>query len=69
MDGEIGKAAGETPSRRDGKTMIDDLTKQLVELFQRAVDGLRSMFGRTCRRLQPSRPVTLALTGAVRSMP
>lgn len=45
MDGEIGKAAGETPSRRDGKTMIDDLTKQLVELFQRAVDGLRSMFG------------------------
>src|SRR5271166_1366213 len=45
MDGEIGKAAVETPSRRDGKTMIDDLTKQLVELFQRAVDGLRSMFG------------------------
>ena len=45
MDNDIGRAAGATPSRHDGKSMIDDLTKQLAELFQRAVDGLRNMFG------------------------
>jgi hypothetical protein len=44
MDKEIGSAASEIPSRRDGKTMLDDLSKQVAEMLQRAVDSVKSMF-------------------------
>ena len=46
LDAEIGEAAGRVPSRRDGKTMIDDLAKQIVEILFKAVDSVRAVFSR-----------------------
>jgi hypothetical protein len=44
MDKEIGSAASDIPSRRDGKTMLDDLSKQVAEMLQRAVDSVKNLF-------------------------
>ena len=46
MDAQIGEAAASTPSRRDGKSMIDDLAQKAAELLHRAVDAVRSAFNR-----------------------
>jgi hypothetical protein len=46
MDAQIGEAAGGTPSRRDGKSMMDDLAQKAAELLHRAADALRSAFNR-----------------------
>lgn len=46
MDAEIGEAAESTPSRKDGKTMLDDMAKQTAEIFRRAIEGLKSIFTR-----------------------
>ena len=46
MDREIGQAAGELPSRRDGKTMLEDLSKQVAEMLQRAMDNIKNLFNR-----------------------
>ena len=46
MDAQIGEAAGSTPSRRDGKSMVEDLARQAAELIQRAVDAVKSAFSR-----------------------
>jgi hypothetical protein len=47
MDKEIGQAASELPSRRDGKTMLEDLSKQVAEMLQRAVDNVKNFFRRS----------------------
>ena len=47
MDAQIGEAAASAPSRRDGKSMVDDLAQKAAELLQRAVDAVRSTFGRS----------------------
>jgi hypothetical protein len=47
MDAEIGEAAANTPSRHDGKTMMDDLAQKAAELLQRAVDAVKAAFGRS----------------------
>jgi hypothetical protein len=47
MDAEIGEAAGNMPSRRDGKTMVDDLSKKAAEVLRRAVDTVKSVFTRS----------------------
>jgi hypothetical protein len=47
MDTQIGEAAASTASRRDGKTMVDDLAQKAAELLRRAVDTVRSAFGRS----------------------
>ena len=46
LDAKIGEAASLIPSKKDGNSMLDDLTKQIGELFQRAVDSVRSVFSR-----------------------
>lgn len=46
LDAKIGEAASLLPSKKDGSTMLDDLTKQVSDLFQRAVDSVRSVFSR-----------------------
>ena len=57
MDKEIGTAARDIPSRRDGKSMLDDLSKQVSEMLQKALDGLKSIFtGRPSDRASPSGP-------------
>jgi len=47
MDAQIGEAAANTPSRRDGKSIVDDLAQKAAELLQRVVDAVRSTFGRS----------------------
>jgi hypothetical protein len=47
MDAQTGEAAGGTPSRRDGKSMMDDLAQKAAELLQRAVDAAKSLFNRS----------------------
>ena len=47
MDAQIGDAAGGTPSRRDGKSMMDDLAQKAAELLHRAVDAVKSAFNRS----------------------
>ena len=53
MDKEIGSAASEIPSRRDGKTMLDDLSKQVAEMLQQAVDSVKSLFRSTSAGASP----------------
>ncbi len=47
LDADIGKAASSTPSKTEGRSMMDDLAKQAAELLQRAVDAVRSAFARS----------------------
>jgi len=44
LDAAIGEAAGATPSRKDGRSMVDDLAKTAAELVQRAVEAVKSVF-------------------------
>ena len=56
LDAQIGEAAGKTPSSRDGMSKLDDITKQLAEIFQRAVEGVKSVFNRAAGTEATSRP-------------
>ena len=47
MDAEIGKAAAATPSKSEGRSLMEELTKQASELLQRAVDAVRAAFSRS----------------------
>ena len=47
LDAEIGEAARGTPSRRDAKTMVDDLAQKVADLLRRAVDTVKSVFTRS----------------------
>ena len=63
MDARIGEAAASTPSRSDGKSMIDDLAQRAAELLHRAVDAVKSVFSRspsaeTTARAAPSPSMT-----------
>ena len=44
LDAEIGEAGGNAPSRREGKSMLEDLSKQAGEIIHRAVDTVKAMF-------------------------
>jgi hypothetical protein len=47
MDAEIGEKAESTPSRREGKSMIEDISKQAAEIIQHAVEAIKSIFTRS----------------------
>jgi hypothetical protein len=47
LDAQIGEAAGGTPSRRDGKAMLDDIAKAAAEIAQRAANSVLSLFSRS----------------------
>jgi hypothetical protein len=47
LDAEIGEAAGSAPSRREGKSMLEDVSKQAGEIIQRAVEAVKSFFTRS----------------------
>ena len=64
LDAQIGEAAGKTPSSRDGMSKLDDITKQLAEIFQRAVDGVKSVFNRAAGAEATSRPSPSPSMGA-----
>ena len=54
MDAEIGERAESTPSRREGKSMIEDISRQAAEIIQHAMEALKSIFTRSGP--EPSRP-------------
>jgi hypothetical protein len=56
MDAEIGKAAAATPSKTEGRSMMEDLAKQAGELLQRAVDSVRAAFSRAPTAAASSSP-------------
>lgn len=47
LDAEIGQAAARTPSKTEGRSMMDDLAKQAKELIERAVTAIQSVFSRS----------------------
>ncbi len=47
LDADIGNAAASTPSKNEGRSMMDDLAKQAAELLQRAVDAVKGAFSRS----------------------
>jgi hypothetical protein len=56
LDAEIGKAAASTPSKTEGRSMIDDLTKQAAELLQRAVEAVKAAFSKSASPSVSSSP-------------
>ena len=44
LDAEIGDKAESTPSRREGKTSLEDISKQAAEIIQKAVESVKSFF-------------------------
>jgi hypothetical protein len=47
LDGQIGERASNTPSRNEGKNMLDDISKTIAEIIQSATEKVRAMFTRT----------------------
>jgi hypothetical protein len=64
LDAQIGEAAGKTPSSRDGMSKLDDITKQLAEIFQRAVNGVKSVFNRAAGTEASAQPSPSPSMGA-----
>lgn len=46
LDSQIGERAGHTPSRNEGKNMLDDISKTIAEIIQNATDKVRAIFTR-----------------------
>jgi hypothetical protein len=46
LDSQVGERAGKIPSRNDGKNMLDDISKTVVEIIQKATDAVRTAFTR-----------------------
>jgi hypothetical protein len=44
LDAEIGENAESTPSRREGKNALEDISKQAAEIIQKAVESVKSFF-------------------------
>ena len=47
LDSQIGERASNTPSRNEGKNMLDDISKTIAEVIQNAAEKMRAMFTRT----------------------
>ncbi len=47
LDAEIGKAASETPGRKDGKSQMEELGEKAAELAHKAVEAVKAAFRRT----------------------
>ena len=47
LDSQIGERASSTPSRNEGKNMLDDISKTIAEIIQSATEKVRAMFSRT----------------------
>jgi len=55
LDAEVGKAASETPSRKDGKSQIEELGEKAAELASKAIEAVKAAFKRiTSAEQRPS---------------
>jgi hypothetical protein len=55
LDAEIGEKAEGTPSRREGKNALEDISKHAAEIIQKAIEGMKSFFNQQ-RPENTSRP-------------
>jgi hypothetical protein len=46
MDAELGQSASAIPGRKDGQSALDEVADKAREIMTKAVDAIRSMFGR-----------------------
>lgn len=46
LDAEVGKAASETPGRKDGKSQMEELGEKAAELAGKAVEAVKAAFKR-----------------------
>jgi hypothetical protein len=56
MDAAVGAAAAATPSRTDGRSMVDDLAGRAAGLLQRAVHAGRTTFTGSPTAASPASP-------------
>ena len=47
LDAEIGKAASEAPSRKDGKSQMEELGEKAADLASKAMEAIKAAFRRT----------------------
>ena len=47
LDAEVGRAASETPSRKDGKSQMEELGEKAAELTSKAIEAVKAAFKRT----------------------
>ena len=47
LDAEIGKAGSETPSRKDGKSQMEELGEKAADLASKAMEAIKAAFERT----------------------
>ncbi len=47
LDAEVGKAASETPGRKDGKSQMEELGEKAAELASKAIEAVKAAFKRT----------------------
>ena len=47
LDARIGELASNIPSRNEGKNMLDDISKTIADIIQRAADKVRAVFTRS----------------------
>jgi len=47
LDAEVGKAASETPSRKDGQSQMEELGEKAAELASKAIQAVKAAFKRT----------------------
>jgi len=46
LDAKIGEAAAETPGRREGDSLLEEMAPKAAEVLHRAIDRIRAAFGR-----------------------
>ena len=57
LDAEIGKAASEAPSRKDGQSQMGELGEKAADLASKAMEAIKTAFRRTpAQEHRPSEP-------------
>jgi len=47
LDAKIGEAAAETPGRREGESLLEEMAQKAAEVLHRAIDRIKAAFGRS----------------------
>ena len=47
LDAKIGEAASETPGRREGESMLQEMAEKAAEILHRAIDNIKAAFSRS----------------------
>jgi hypothetical protein len=63
LDAEIGQTASTIPGRKDGKSALDEVAEKARELMTKAVEAVRSFFGRSAGANANTRPTVSPTPG------